>query len=71
MRKQTLNKPLPTGEYAVGTFTYTVYNDREETMYHAIGTKRSVPVRVYYPAKNQPIFESNEVVNFTKYEPKA
>ena len=23
-------RPSPTGEYAVGTFTYTVYTDREE-----------------------------------------
>ena len=42
--------PKPAGEYAVGTFSYTVYNDREETMYNAPGTMRSVPVKVYYPA---------------------
>ena len=41
------NKPLPTGEYAVGTFTHTIYTDREEVL--APGTKRTVPVRVYYP----------------------
>ena len=49
MRK--IPTPRPTGEYAVGTLTYTVYNDREETMYNAPGTMRSVPVRVYYPAE--------------------
>ena len=42
-----LNKPLPTGEYSVGTFTYTICTDREEVL--APGTKRNVPVRVYYP----------------------
>ena len=40
--------PLPTGPYAVGTTTYTVYTDREEA--RAPGTRRNVPVRVYYPA---------------------
>ena len=40
-------RPSPTGPYAVGTITYTVYTDRAEL--RAPGTKRSVPVRVYYP----------------------
>ena len=40
-------RPVPTGPYAVGTMTYTVYTDREEA--RAPGTRRSVPVRVYYP----------------------
>lgn len=41
-------RPLPAGPYAVGTTTYTVYTDRKEL--RAPGTRRSVPVRVYYPA---------------------
>ena len=53
MRKNKINKPIPTGEYAVGTFSYTVYNDREEKMYNAIGTKRSIPVKVYYPVSKE------------------
>ena len=40
-------RPSPTGPYAIGTTTYTVYTDRDEA--RAPGTKRSVPVRVYYP----------------------
>jgi len=47
MRK--VETPKPTGEYAVGTFTYTVYDALDETMYNAVGTKRSIPARVYYP----------------------
>ena len=39
--------PRPTGEYAVGTFTYTVKDDREEVL--KPGTMRSVAARVYYP----------------------
>ena len=39
--------PAPTGEYAVGTTTYTVYHDREEAL--VPGTMRSIPARVYYP----------------------
>lgn len=53
MNKKAINTPLPTGEYAVGTFSYTVYNDREEKMYNAIGTKRSIPVKVYYPVSKE------------------
>ena len=40
--------PKPTGEYAVGTLTYTVANDREELL--RPGTMRSVACRAYYPA---------------------
>ena len=39
--------PSPTGEYAVGTYTHTINTDREEV--NVPGTKRVVPVRVYYP----------------------
>ncbi len=42
-----ITTPKPTGEYAVGTFTYTVKDDREEVM--SPGTLRSVAARVYYP----------------------
>ena len=54
-KKEPVKTPVPTGEYAVGTFTYTVYNDREETMYCAPGTMRSIPVRVYYPVKKESV----------------
>lgn len=40
--------PKPTGEYAVGTFTYTVKDDREETLLKP-PSMRSVAARVYYP----------------------
>ena len=55
MSKKVINTPLPTGEYAVGTFSYTVYNDREEKMYNAIGSKRSIPVKVYYPVSKDSV----------------
>ena len=42
-----MDPPKPTGEYAVGTITYTVKNVREESL--APGTMRSVAARVYYP----------------------
>ena len=54
-KKEPVKQPVPTGEYAVGTFTYTVYNDREEKMYCAPGTMRSIPVRVYYPVKKESV----------------
>lgn len=46
-------RPFPTGIYAVGTTTYTVYTDRDEA--RAPGTKRNVPVRVYYPAQKESV----------------
>ena len=39
--------PVPTGEYAVGTFTYTVQDDRPEALDPS--KMRSVASRVYYP----------------------
>ena len=57
MSKKMFNKPVPTGEYAVGTFSFTIKNDREETMYNAIGSKRSIPVKVFYPADKESVKE--------------
>lgn len=42
-----MNTPKPTGKYAVGTFTYTVKDDRPEALDPQ--TMRSVAARVYYP----------------------
>ena len=46
-----LHTPKPTGEYAVGTSTFTVKDDREEAL--APGTLRSIPCRVYYPVRKE------------------
>ncbi len=46
-------RPSPTGPFAVGTTTYTVHTDREEL--RAPGSKRSVPVRVYYPTSQEAV----------------
>ena len=43
--------PVPTGEYAVGTFTYTVKDDRPEALVSAV--MRSVAARVYYPVPRE------------------
>ena len=44
--------PKPTGEYAVGTRTFTVYNTRKDVL-DKKGAMRHVPARIYYPmAKN-------------------
>ncbi|MCR5847053.1 MAG: hypothetical protein K6G75_02885 [Lachnospiraceae bacterium] len=45
--------PKPTGEYAVGTFTYTVKDAREEVMHQ--GGMRSVATRVYYPVLKESV----------------
>ena len=46
-------RPSPTGEYAVGTFTYTVYTDREEAL--EPGAKRNVSARVYCPVLKESV----------------
>ena len=46
-------RPEPTGEYAVGTFTFTVKDDREEVL--EPGTMRSVASRVYYPVLKESV----------------
>ena len=43
--------PEPTGEYAVGTFTFTVKDVREEAL--RPGTLRSVAARVWYPVRKE------------------
>ena len=45
--------PKPTGEYAVGTTTYTVKDDRPEVL--PAGGMRSVPARVYYPVLKESV----------------
>ena len=57
-------RPSPTGPYAVGTATYTVYTDREEL--RAPGTKRSVPVRIYYPASKASVVGLNKARYMSK-----
>ena len=47
--------PKPTGEYAVGLLKYTVYDAIDETMYCALGTKRSIPAKVYYPVSKESV----------------
>ena len=48
-----VKRPEPTGQYAVGTNTYTVFNDREEVL--VPGSMRSIPVRVYYPVTKESV----------------
>ena len=45
--------PKPTGDYAVGTITCTVKNDREEKL--PGGGMRSVAARVYYPVLKESV----------------
>ena len=46
--------PTPTGEYAVGTFIYTVKDDRKEVMHQ--GGMRSVAARVNYPVLKERLY---------------
>ena len=50
-----ITRPKPTGEFAVGTFTYTVYNDRPETLREHESEMRSVAARVFYPAPSDAV----------------
>ncbi len=50
-----ISTPAPTGEYSVGTLTFTVRDDREEMLNP--GTMRSIAARVYYPALKESVKE--------------
>ena len=50
---KAIKTPVPSGEYAVGTFTYTVKDVREEVM--APYGMRSVAARVYYPVLKESV----------------
>ena len=63
------NIPTPTGEYAVGTFTYTVKDVREEIM--APGTMRSVAARVYYPVDKESVKDLKPSVGLSETMAKA
>ncbi len=43
------NKPMPTGKYAVGTKTFTIYNTRKEALDTKGDSMRHIPARIYYP----------------------
>ena len=43
------NKPMPTGKYAVGTKTFTIYNTRKEALDTKGDSIRHIPARIYYP----------------------
>ena len=47
--------PEPTGEYAVGTKSFSIYNDREEILESGKGGMRSIASRVYYPAEKESV----------------
>ncbi len=50
-----MQRPVPTGEYAVGTLTFTIYHDREETLPGSPETKRNVAARIYYPVQKESV----------------
>ena len=43
------SKPKPTGKYAVGTKTFTIYNTRKDTLDAKGDSMRHIPARIYYP----------------------
>lgn len=51
--------PRPTGEYAVGTFTYTVYNDRPEVLKEHENEMRSVAADMASRSEEQSASTSN------------
>ncbi len=48
-----MNRPLSTGEYAVGTFTHSLYNLRDEAL--ETKSRRSLALRIYYPVLKEDI----------------
>ena len=45
--------PKPTGGYAVGTRTFTVYNTRKDVLDTKGDSMRHVPARLYYPTAKE------------------
>ena len=56
---KAIKTPVPSGEYAVGTFTYTVKDVREEVM--APYGMRSVAARVYYPVLKESVKDLQKI----------
>ena len=55
--------PKPSGEFAVGTFTYTIKDQREEVL--PVGGMRSVAARVYYPVLKENVEGLSRAVNLS------
>ncbi len=56
--------PKPSGEFAVGTFTYTIKDQREEVL--PVGGMRSVAARVYYPVLKENVEGLSRAVNLSE-----
>ena len=56
--------PKPSGEFAVGTFTYTIKDQREEAL--PVGGMRSVAARVYYPVLKENVEGLSRAVNLSE-----
>ncbi len=56
--------PKPSGEYAVGTITYTIKNDRPEVL--PAGGMRSIAARVYYPVLKESVQELSKTVTLSE-----
>ena len=60
--------PKPRGQYAVGTFTYTIKDHRKEVL--PAGGMRSIAARVYLKhTKPAPELTDNEVIKVKEYCP--
>ncbi len=61
-------KPVPSGEYAVGTRTFTIYNTREEVLDKKGGSMRHVPARLYYPASKDSVEGLERALSISRSE---
>jgi dienelactone hydrolase len=61
MKKQF---PKPTGEYAVGTFTYTIKDNRKEVL--PASGMRSIAARVYYPVLKESVQRLEKLVGLSE-----
>ena len=61
-------KPAPTGEFAVGTRTFTVYNTRKEVLDKKGGSMRHVPARLYYPVLKDSVAGCERARSMTRCE---
>ena len=66
-----ITKPYPTGEFAVGTKTFTIYNTRKEVLDTKGESMRHVCARIYYPTLKENTNGLKKAISMSRNEAKG
>ena len=66
-----MTKPYPTGEFAVGTKTFTIYNTRKEVLDTKGESMRHVCARIYYPTLKESTNGLKKAISMSRNEAKG